>query len=511
MSARTKQAATLMIQGTASSVGKSLLVAGACRVFRRRGLAVAPFKSQNMALNAAVTPDGYEIGRAQAVQAVACGLDARVEMNPILIKPDRDTGAQVVVMGRSIGSLSAEAYHYRKREFGSIVAQCLDTLRRESDLVIIEGAGSPAEVNLQSRDIVNMYVADLADAPVLLAGDIDRGGVFAAFVGTLELLEPRHRERIFGFLINKFRGDKGLLVPGLDILEARTGRPTLGVVPFVPRLRIADEDSLALDERPMRATDEIVVAVVRLPRISNFDDVEALEHTDGVHVAFVESPDEHPHADLVIVPGSKSTISDLRWLRSRGWEPYLRSRVSTGRLVLGICGGCQMLGEEIIDDAGVDGEPGIESGLGLLPVRTRFSSEKITADVRGHVHAATWLSRGVAAGEVVRGYEIHMGVVTRTTAAPAPFQIVSRNGAMVDVSDGATDVTGTCVGTMIHGLLENATVRSAIVDELYRRRGTGRPGQASPVPSLDDELDRFADVLEENVDFERIVSRLCRL
>ncbi|HMJ14631.1 MAG TPA: cobyric acid synthase, partial [Polyangiaceae bacterium] len=337
-----------MIQGTASSVGKSLLVTALCRFFRREGVRVAPFKSQNMALNSAVTPDGFEIGRAQAVQAEAAGLEPAVEMNPILLKPEGESRAQVVVMGKPIGSMPALDYHAHKPRLKAIIADCLDKLRRQYELVIIEGAGSPAEINLKDRDIVNMHVARVADAPVLLVGDIDRGGVFAAFIGTLELLEPDERERVAAFIVNKFRGDVALLQPGLDFLTQRTGKPVLGVVPYVAKLRIADEDSVSLEDRVGRkrpGREQLDIAVVRLPRISNYDDVEALEHESGVVVRFVERPEEARGADLVILPGSKHTCSDLAWLRSTGIGHVIEERAQSSQPVLGICGGCQMLGE----------------------------------------------------------------------------------------------------------------------------------------------------------------------
>jgi len=343
-------APTLMIQGTASSVGKSLLVTALCRFFRREGVRVAPFKSQNMALNSAVTPDGFEIGRAQAVQAEAAGLEPAVEMNPILLKPEGESRAQVVVMGKPIGSMPALDYHAHKPRLKAIIADCLDKLRRQYELVIIEGAGSPAEINLKDRDIVNMHVARVADAPVLLVGDIDRGGVFAAFIGTLELLEPDERERVAAFIVNKFRGDVALLQPGLDFLTQRTGKPVLGVVPYVAKLRIADEDSVSLEDRVGRkrpGREQLDIAVVRLPRISNYDDVEALEHESGVVVRFVERPEEARGADLVILPGSKHTCSDLAWLRSTGIGHVIEERAQSSQPVLGICGGCQMLGEVI--------------------------------------------------------------------------------------------------------------------------------------------------------------------
>src|SRR5688572_32145600 len=303
-----------MVQGTASSVGKSLLCAALCRLFRRDGVDVVPFKAQNMSLNAAVTPDGFEIGRAQAMQAEAAGVAACVEMNPILLKPEGPQRAQLVLLGRPSGSFSASAYHERKLELRSVVAEALATLRARHELVIIEGAGSPAEINLRDRDLVNMHVAHLADAPVLLVGDIDRGGVFAAFVGTMELLEPEDRRRVAAFVVNKFRGDLSLLKPGLDFLERRCERPVMGVLPHLPGLRLPDEDGLSLDLRRHALPDEALrVAVVRFPRIANHDDLLPLEREAGVAVRWVERVQEAAGADLLVLPGSKSVVADLAW------------------------------------------------------------------------------------------------------------------------------------------------------------------------------------------------------
>lgn len=372
-------APTIMVQGTASSAGKSLLVTALCRFFRREGLRVAPFKSQNMALNSAVTVDGLEIGRAQAVQAEASGILSCVDMNPILLKPESDRRSQVVVLGKLIGSMTATEYHEYKPRLSTVIAESLTRLRVDYDLVVIEGAGSPAEINLKSRDIVNMHVAKLADAPVLLVGDIDRGGVFGSFVGTMELLEPDERARVAAFVVNKFRGDMALLKPGLDFLTERTGKPVLGVVPYIQGLRIADEDSVSLEDRMARrrpSQQEIDIVVVRLPRLSNYDDVEALEHEAGVVVRFVEQPDEIQGADLVILPGSKNTVSDLSWLRTRGIAGAIEARAHVGKPILGICGGCQMLGEVIDDPHGVDRPKPKCAGWDCFPYGRTSSGKK---------------------------------------------------------------------------------------------------------------------------------------
>jgi adenosylcobyric acid synthase len=499
-------ARTLMVQGTASSVGKSLIVAGLCRWFRDAGLRVAPFKSQNMALNASVTLDGREIGRAQAVQAEAAGVVATADMNPILLKPEGDGHAQLVVMGRPLGRLSAAEYHQRKPELLGLVAECLGRLRRDFEILVIEGAGSPAEINLRDRDLVNMHVAHAADAPVLLAGDIDRGGVFAALVGTMELLEPEDRARVAGFVVNKFRGDLSLLRPGLDFLERRTGLPVVGVVPYIPRLRIADEDSASLDARRSRrrATgDEIEIAVVLLPCIANFDDVVALEHEPGVCVRFVDEAGDVACADLVIVPGTKSTMADLRWLRERGLDVALRDRVAAGGFVVGVCGGCQMLGERIEDPERVESHDRAEmEGLGLLPLRTCFAREKRTARVVARAAGCSFLGFfGAGMGERLLGYEIHMGH-TETTGEPA-FEVIERGGAQARDRDGAVNAAGTVVGTMIHGLFEDDAVRASLLRALRQRRGLAAPAVATRWDP-DAEYDRLARVLRESLSHQRL-------
>lgn len=491
-----------MIQGTASSVGKSLLVAALCRLFRRDGLSVAPFKSQNMALNSAVTPDGLEIGRAQAVQAEAAGLLPCVEMNPILIKPEGPRRAQVVVMGRPAFSLSAEEYHHHKPQLKGIIADCLETLRRRHDLIIIEGAGSPAEINLKDRDIVNMHVARLADAPVLLVGDIDRGGVFAAFVGTLELLDPDERARVSAFIVNKFRGDLKLLEPGLDFLRERTGKPVLGVVPYVSHLRIADEDSLSLESRVGRSApgrERLDVVVVGLPHISNYDDVAALEHEAGVSVRFAREHRELCGADLLILPGTKSTIADLDWLRATGMAAQVLEHARTGRLLLGICGGCQMLGDVIEDPDGIESSKPSARGLGLLGLSTRFVADKTTAQVLARALEPSFMSAGAEAVSIP-GYEIHMGQVTIHEGVKSPFRIVRRNGSAADVTDGAVSAAGNVVGTLIHGLLEHAGVRGSLLATLRRQKGLAAPEDTSSVPSAAEEYDRLEATVRQSLD-----------
>jgi adenosylcobyric acid synthase len=499
-------APAIMVQGTASSVGKSLMVTALCRMFRQDGLRVVPFKAQNMALNSAVTSDGGEIGRAQAVQAEAAGVPSVVDMNPILLKPEGDARSQVVVLGKPIGSMSAAEYHARKPELRALIAECLERLRRRSDVVVIEGAGSPAEINLKDRDIVNMSVAKAADAPVLLVGDIDRGGVFASFVGTMELLEPDERARVAAFVVNKFRGDVALLRPGLEYLTGRTGVPVLGVVPFVRALRIADEDSVSLDDKiGTRTGASIDIAVVRLPRISNYDDFDPLAHENGVAVRFVERPRDLEPADLVILPGSKSTVSDLAWLRESGFGAALERRAKRGDGILGVCGGYQMLGTQIEDPAGVESNRSSVPGLGLLPATTRFEARKVTARLRAVVGAPSFLCAD--AGASVEGYEIHMGTVD---AGKALFEITSRNGEACRVGDGAASPDGSVVGTMIHGIFENEVVRRSLLDFLREKKGLPSAQGSSPDASKELEYDRLADVVRANVDLA-LLHRIARV
>ncbi len=506
-------ASTIMVQGTASSVGKSLLVTALCRIFRREGLRVAPFKAQNMALNSAVTANGCEIGRAQAVQAEAAGISPSVEMNPILLKPEGDRRSQVVVLGKPIGSMTAIEYHEYKPQLSKVIEQSLARLRADYDLVVIEGAGSPAEINLKSRDIVNMHVAKLAEAPVLLAGDIDRGGLFASFVGTMELLEPDERARVAAFIVNKFRGDEALLKPGLDFLTERTGKPVLGIVPYLPNLRIAEEDSLSLDSRSARRSssrNELDIVVVRFPRVSNYDDVLNLEHEAGVSVRFVDQAEDLDGADLVILPGSKSTVSDLGWLRARGIAHVIEIRAKQNLPVLGLCGGCQMLGETIEDVHGVESTEPWVRGLGLLPLRTRFEREKMTAQVRARIATPSFLTDGMMLEEDVVGYEIHMGAIEVTRSGASPFEIVSRNGRSEAAADGAVSEGGAIVGTMLHGLFENEVIRARLLSFLRRRKGLVESPASRVEPTNQAEYDRLEAAVRDHLDCE-LLWRIARV
>jgi adenosylcobyric acid synthase len=437
----------LLVAGTTSDAGKSVVTAGLCRWLRRRGVRVAPFKAQNMALNSAVTVDGAEIGRAQAMQAAAAGVEPEALMNPVLLKPGSDTHSQVVLLGRPIAEVGAMDYRELKPRLESVVQHSLATLRERFDAVICEGAGSPAEINLRDRDITNMGLARAAGLPVIVVGDIDRGGLFAALFGTLAVLSPQDQALIAGFVVNKFRGDLRLLAPGLDTLRAMTGRPTLGVLPWQRDLWLDAEDSLDLDSRPRtslppRGRQTLRIAVVRLPRLSNVTDVDPLAAEPGVVVTLATEPAHLDRADLVILPGTRSTVSDLGWLRSTGLAAAVLERAANGGQVLGICGGYQMLAGSIDDE--VESRAGTVPGLGLLPASVRFATTKTLARPNGS-----------ALGERVDGYEIHHGVVTPDGGAP--------------FLDGIE--RGPVRGTTWHGIFDNDGFRRAFLTDLATRAG----------------------------------------
>ena len=494
-------ARTLMLQGTGSSVGKSLLCAALCRIYRRAGIDVVPFKAQNMALNSYVTRDGLEMGRAQVVQAEAASVEPTVDMNPVLLKPETGTRCQVIVGGKPVTSLSAADYFGRKLDLWPTVAEALDRLRAAHELVVIEGAGSPAEINLRDKDIVNMRVARYADSPVLLVGDIDRGGVFASLLGTLEWLLPEERALVRGFVINKFRGDVRLLAPGPDMLTERTGVPVLGVVPYARDLGIAEEDSVALDERRETFGEgaAVDVAVLRLPHISNFDDFDPLEREPSVRLRYVERPQDLGAPDLLILPGTKTTIPDLTYLRTSGLADSVVGLARAGTPVVGICGGYQMLGLRLHDPDGVESDGGSAPGLGLLPVETTFVADKRTCRVEGRVLAGSGLAAALA-GERVVGYEIHTG---RTTGSGgSAIRIERRLDAPADDLDGAVDDAGLVLGTYLHGLFASDGLRRSLVGWLASRKR--REVAFAESWSRDAAYDRLADLVESSLDMARL-------
>jgi len=475
----------VMLQGTGSDVGKSLLAAGLCRLFARRGIAVRPFKPQNMSNNAAVTADGGEIGRAQALQARACGVPPCSDMNPVLLKPESDTGAQVVVQGRVLGHAGARDYYAMKPGLLPRVLESFRRLAAAADLVVVEGAGSAAEVNLRDADIANMGFAEAADLPVVLVGDIDRGGVIASIVGTWELLPAAERRRLAGYLINKFRGDPALFRPALDLIRARTGLACLGIIPwFAEAARLPAEDSASLGGG--KADGSIHVAVPLLSRIANFDDFDPLAAEADVRLSMVAAGRALPgDADLVVLPGSKSTIGDLAFLRAQGWDIDIAAHVRRGGRVLGICAGYQMLGASVADPLGVEGPPGSEAaGLALLDVATRMEGDKVLRQVAG----------SDPSGRPVAGYEMHMG---RTEGADAARPMLTLAGR----PDGAVSADGRVMGCYLHGLFASDPWRAALLESL-------RPGRRAGIeyePGVDAVLDRLADHLERHVDVEGIL------
>ena len=494
-----------MVQGTASHVGKSVMVSALCRIFRQDGFRVAPFKAQNMSNNSYVTAGGGEIGRAQAVQADAAGVEARVEMNPILLKPEADHISQVVVMGRPLLSAKAKDYFGLKPQLWEAVRTSLDSLRADFDIVVVEGAGSPAEINLKKNEIVNMRVARYANAPVLLCGDIDRGGIFAFFVGTLELLEPEERELIKGFIINKFRGDPSLLTDGITWLEERTGIPVAGLVHYYRDIHVPEEDSVALDDAPAAPSQAVLdVAVIQLPHISNFDDFDPLARHSGVELRYVDSVDQLGRPDLVIIPGTKTTIPDLAWMNQQGLSQAVKELHAGGAAVIGVCGGYQMLGTKVSDPEHIESSITELDGLGLLDLTTVFEGTKETHRIKGRVIAATGLLAG-ASGMPVSGYEIHMGRTVGEGISP-PFRIEDRADVPVDGAgelDGALDASGSVMGTYIHGLFHNGELRTAMLNELARRKGVSLPDVTNEL-DLDREYDKLADWVRSSLDMDLV-------
>ena len=487
-----------MIQGTCSDAGKSILTAAFCRIYTRRGYKVAPFKSQNMALNSFVTPEGLEIGRAQAVQAQACRRDPHIDMNPVLLKPEGGARSQVVLMGEPWKTLPAGEYYKAKKELWNEVCGAMDRLCSENDIVIAEGAGSPAEINLREHEIVNMAVARYLNAPVLLAGDIDRGGVFASLYGTLELMDG-DRDRIAGFLINKFRGDPALLTPGLKMFEDRCGGvPVLGVIPMIPDIYLAQEDSVFIDRnRSFGASDGLPIAVVKLPHMSNYDDFDPLRNERGVRLVFVSSPAEIPSdTAAVLLPGTKTTIQDLQWLKSTGLDKKIREMARRRIPVAGICGGYQMMGRSISDPEGVEGGGGTIDALDLLPLETEFSSSKTTVQSRGSLLGGSGFFSNIA-GQECRGYEIHMG---RTELKGDERALYTREDGS---SDGAVSKDGRIWGSYMHGIFDNLTLRRAFLISLG-----WQPDEAGESEEVlrEREFERIADAVEAAVDMKAVDS-----
>ena len=484
-------AKNIMIQGTMSNAGKSLLCAGLCRIFRQDGYRVAPFKSQNMALNSFITADGGEMGRAQVVQAEAAGIEPDVRMNPILLKPTTDVGSQVIVNGVVQGNMRAMEYYRRKREFVPAVLEAYDSLAAENDIIVIEGAGSPAEINLKQEDIVNMGLAKLVDAPVLLVGDIDRGGVFAQLYGTVALLEPEEKARIKGTIVNKFRGDRKILEPGLVTLEQLCGVPVAGVIPYV-HVDIDDEDSLSTRFTRDTGRKDIDLAVIRLPRISNFTDFAPFERFENVSVRYVEKVSDLHDPDMILLPGTKSTIADLKWLRESGLEAAVLKAASAGTPIFGICGGYQMLGRSVSDPEQVEAAGISEiSGMGLLDMDTLFRGEKVQTQTEGIFENIPGLFSCLN-GLAYQGYEIHMG------------RSMERRSAVT--------CKGNVYGSYIHGIFDAPGVAEAILGALCRKKGLdpARLGSFDPKAYKETQYDKLADAVRSGLDMDLVYRVLNR-
>lgn len=491
----------IMLQGTASDVGKSVLVAGLCRIFYQDGLRTAPFKSQNMALNSGITPDGKEMGRAQIFQAEAAGITPDVRMNPVLLKPTSDRKAQVVLMGKVATDMDAVSYHEYKPRLREQILEVYTSLAQEHDVIVLEGAGSPAEINLRDRDIVNMGMAEMAKCPVILVADIDRGGVFASIYGTLALLHDHERARVKGIIINKFRGDVALLYSGIEQIESLTGVPVLGVMPWLD-VDLEDEDGVALQKGKYLRTEkrDIDIAVVQLPHISNFTDFNALAAQPDVRVRYVRHPEELETVDLVLLPGSKNTLGDLVWMRESGMEHAVLQAHQRSVPIMGICGGYQILGDTIIDE--VESGLGTLPGLGLLNTVTHFAQHKTTTQVEATMSSALpgWLA--AASGLPVRGYEIHMGETTLNEDCCSVMQL-QKNGQRV--ADGAVTEDGLAFGTYLHGLFDSDDFTRALLNGLRVRKGlqpldmTFQYGQYKL-----QQFDLLAEGMREHIDIDKI-------
>ncbi|MGI5958940.1 MAG: cobyric acid synthase [Massiliimalia sp.] len=489
-------AKAIMIQGTMSNAGKSLLAAGLCRVFKQDGYRVAPFKSQNMALNSFITQEGLEMGRAQVMQCEAAGIEPSVKMNPILLKPTNDVGSQVIVNGEVLGNMSAADYFRYKNRLVPDIMKAYRALDEEYDIIVLEGAGSPAEINLKSEDIVNMGMAKMAKAPVLLAGDIDRGGVFAALAGTMMLLEEDEKQMVKGMVINKFRGDKEILRPGLSMLEDITHVPVVGVVPYL-YLDIDDEDSLSERFDRKTQTGLIDIAVVRIPRISNFTDFNVLEAMDGVSLRYVKRPEELKDPDMVILPGTKNTMEDLLWLRESGMEAAILKLADKGKVIYGVCGGYQMLGQALHDPDGVE-HGGSLKGLGLLPIETTFAGQKTRTRVSGSFLQMSGILASMST-TALEGYEIHMGKTSFVGEEGTP--LVSLDNGVID---GAQK--GNVYGSYVHGIFDREESAKALITALMEHKGL----DASAVSAFDrkaykeHQYDLLADGVRQNMDMEAV-------
>lgn len=496
MSKQYRNPHTLMVQGTTSDAGKSVMVTALCRMLARQGVKVAPFKSQNMALNSAVTPDGGEIGRAQAVQAEACYLQPDVRMNPVLLKPNSDLGAQVIVRGKAIGNMKAVDYHHYKPELLKDVVKAHDELHEEFDVVMVEGAGSPAEINLREHDLANMGFAEAVDCPVIIVADIDRGGVFAHLYGTYALLSESEQQRVEGFVINRFRGDPALLQGGLDWLEEKTGKPVLAVLPYIHNLHIEAEDAVA-KQQLSNDDKQLKVVVPVYPRASNHTDFDALRMHPQVDCQLLRDITEYNGADLIILPGSKNTRGDLAWLKQQGWDTLIKRHLRLGGKVMGICGGYQMLGHWVHDPEGSESAPGSCEGLGLLDIETTLQGEKQLRNVQGQ-----WLGVDSACRTEVRptvtGYEIHVG----TTDGPDTNRpLVALNDDFGQRPDGARNTDNTVIGSYVHGILDE----TKLLDSILTWAGLEAIESFDYQAHRANEIDRLADATEAALPMSKLM------
>jgi adenosylcobyric acid synthase len=495
-------AKALMVLGTASHAGKSLTAAALCRILKQDGFNVAPFKAQNMALNSFATREGHEIGRAQAMQAQAAGIEPHVDMNPILLKPTSEVGSQVVINGKVLGNYRGADYYRLKPILLEAVTEAYRRLASRHEIIVLEGAGSPVEMNLKDRDVVNMKMAEIADAACMLVTDIDRGGVFASLVGTYALLEPHERERFGGFLINKFRGDASLFTPGVEYLEARLSQPCLGVIPYLRDHGIDDEDSVSLERRAVKpptssgsgGENELHVCVVGLPYLANFTDFTALESVPDVIVYYTRKPEDARSADVLILPGSKNTIPDLLWLRESGWEEAVCAHVAAGKPLVGICGGFQMLGREIRDPHRVESDTEFVAGLGLLDVNTTLTNEKITRQATARLLAPAIFAQD-GAGPVFSGYEIHLGETILGKGARPLFQL-TRLGDAESRNDGAINDDGSILGAYLHGLFDSLEGLSVLLAHWMKL--CGKKFSAARIADPLAERERRYDALAEH-------------
>lgn len=496
-----------MFQGTSSDVGKSVLATALCRILVNRGHRVAPFKSQNMALNSFVTLEGLEMGRAQVAQAEAARIEPWVEMNPILLKPTGHMSSQVVLKGKAIGTYSAMQYH---KELGmallSTVVESLETLHEHFDYIVMEGAGSPVEMNLKERDIVNMKVAMLTNSPVILVADIDRGGAIASIVGTLTLLEKNERDLVKGILINKFRGDIKLLEPALTYIEEYTGIPVIGVIPYIENIQIESEDSVALNKvRRNRSHKEIRIGILQLPRISNFTDFDALEIEEDVEVLYIKKGMSIPKVDALIIPGTKNTLSDLSYIEEEGYIEEIQDLYASGVPIVGICGGYQILGDTLLDIEKVEGDITHKKGLGLIPMVTTMSKEKMTKRVKGKA-LDTLLLQGIEHTPTISGYEIHMGRSEFLAPHRAPFLVERKEGWE---EEGYLSSDGLILGTYIHGIFDNDIWRRDFINSLRRRKGMEEISSFISYAKIkDDAYERLASIVEKHVDMDAIWAML---